>query len=37
MNKKVSFYDIRKEQYKSFYSPAKIKEYEKGYEDIKIE
>lgn len=28
--KKVGFYDIRKEQYKSFYSPAKIKEYEES-------
>lgn len=36
MNKRVSFYDIRKEQYKSFYSPAKIKEYEE-YENRKTE
>lgn len=28
MNKKICFYDISKEQYKSFYSPAKIKEFE---------
>lgn len=28
--KKVGFYDIGKEQYKSFYSPAKIKEYEES-------
>lgn len=28
LGKKVGFYEIRKEQYKSFYSPAKIKEYE---------
>lgn len=28
MGKKVGFYDIDKDQYKSFYSPAKIKEYE---------
>ena len=28
MGKKVSFYDIEKEQYKSFYSPQKIKEFE---------
>lgn len=28
MGKKIGFYDIDKEQYKSFYSPAKIKEYE---------
>lgn len=30
MGKKVGFYDIGKEQYKSFYSPAKIKEYEES-------
>lgn len=30
MGKKVCFYEIKKEQYKSFYSPAKIKEYEEG-------
>lgn len=30
MGKKVGYYDIKKEQYKSFYSPAKIKEYEEG-------
>lgn len=28
--KKVGYFDIKKEQYKSFYSPAKIKEYEEG-------
>ena len=28
MGKKVGFYDIDKEQYKSFYSPSKVKEYE---------
>ncbi len=28
MGKKISYYDIEKEQYRSFYSPAKIKEYE---------
>ena len=28
LGKKVGFYDIDKEQYRSFYSPAKIKEYE---------
>lgn len=28
LGKKVGFYDIEKEQYRSFYSPAKIKEYE---------
>lgn len=28
MGKKVGYFDIEKEQYKSFYSPAKIKEYE---------
>lgn len=28
--KKIGYYDIAKEQYKSFYSPAKIKEYEDG-------
>ena len=28
--KKVCYYDIEKEQYKSFYSPAKIKEYEES-------
>lgn len=27
--KKIGFYDIDNEQYKSFYSPAKVKEYEK--------
>jgi NDP-sugar pyrophosphorylase family protein len=30
MGKKVGYYDIKKEQYKSFYSPAKIKEYEES-------
>lgn len=30
MGKKVGYYDIDKEQYKSFYSPAKIKEYEES-------
>ncbi|MDO5381708.1 MAG: glycosyltransferase family 2 protein [Eubacteriales bacterium] len=30
MGKKVGFYDISKEQYKSFYSPAKVKEYEES-------
>lgn len=33
MGKKVGFFDIQKNQYRSFYSPAKIKEYE---EDIKL-
>ena len=28
--KKVSYFEITKEQYKSFYSPMKIKEYEEG-------
>ena len=28
LGKKVGYFDIEKEQYKSFYSPAKIKEYE---------
>ena len=28
MGKKIGHYEIKKEQYKSFYSPAKIKEYE---------
>lgn len=32
MGKRVSYYDIEKNQYRSFYSPAKIKEYE---EDIR--
>lgn len=32
MGKKVGYYDIKKNQYRSFYSPAKIKEYE---EDIR--
>jgi bifunctional N-acetylglucosamine-1-phosphate-uridyltransferase/glucosamine-1-phosphate-acetyltransferase GlmU-like protein len=26
--KKIGYYDIKKEQYRSFYSPAKVKEYE---------
>ena len=30
MNKKIGYYDIEKEQYRSFYSPAKIKEYEES-------
>lgn len=30
LGRKVGFYEIPKEQYKSFYSPAKIKEYEEG-------
>lgn len=30
LGRKVGFYEIQKEQYKSFYSPAKIKEYEEG-------
>jgi NDP-sugar pyrophosphorylase family protein len=30
LGKKVGYYDIAKEQYKSFYSPAKIKEYEES-------
>lgn len=30
MGKKIGYYGIDKEQYKSFYSPAKIKEYEEG-------
>lgn len=30
MGKKIGYFEIRKEQYKSFYSPAKIKEYEEG-------
>lgn len=30
MGKKVACYNIEKEQYKSFYSPAKIKEFEEG-------
>nr|WP_296474289.1 glycosyltransferase family 2 protein [uncultured Acetatifactor sp.] len=30
MNKKIGYYEIAKEQYKSFYSPAKIKEYEES-------
>ena len=28
LGKKVGYFDIEKEQYRSFYSPAKIKEYE---------
>lgn len=28
MGKKIGYYDIKKEQYRSFYSPAKVKEYE---------
>lgn len=28
LGKKIGYFDIEKEQYKSFYSPAKIKEYE---------
>ena len=32
MGKKVGYYDINKAQYKSFYSPAKIEEYEKSFE-----
>ena len=28
--KKVGYFDIEKEQYKSFYSPAKVKEYEES-------
>lgn len=30
MGKKVGYYDIEKVQYKSFYSPAKVKEYEEN-------
>lgn len=30
MGKKVGYYDIEKKQYKSFYSPAKVKEYEEA-------
>lgn len=30
MHKMVGYYEISKEQYKSFYSPAKIKEYEES-------
>lgn len=30
LGKRVGYYDIKKEQYKSFYSPAKIREYEEG-------
>lgn len=30
MGRKVGYYDIEKKQYKSFYSPAKIKEYEEN-------
>lgn len=30
LGKKVGFFDIEKEQYHSFYSPAKIKEYEEN-------
>ncbi len=30
MGKKIGYYQIEKEQYKSFYSPAKIKEYEES-------
>ena len=30
MGKKICFYEIEKAQYKSFYSPAKIKEYEES-------
>lgn len=30
LGKKVSHYEVEKEQYKSFYSPVKIKEYEEG-------
>ena len=34
--KKVSYYEVEKGQYKSFYSPAKIKEYEDGKQEIKV-
>lgn len=30
LGKKIGYYDIEKEQYRSFYSPAKIKEYEES-------
>lgn len=30
MGKKVGYFDIMKEQYKSFYSPAKVKDYEES-------
>lgn len=30
LGKKIGYYEIDKEQYKSFYSPAKIKEYEES-------
>ena len=30
MGKKVGYYDIEKDQYRSFYSPAKVKEYEES-------
>ncbi len=30
MGRKVGYYEIRKNQYRSFYSPAKIKEYEES-------
>lgn len=30
MGKKIGYFDIEKEQYKSFYSPAKVKEYEES-------
>lgn len=30
MGKRVGYFDIEKEQYKSFYSPAKVKEYEES-------
>lgn len=35
IGKKIGFYGISKEQYKSFYSPAKIKEYEVANESRK--
>ena len=33
MGRKVGYYDIRKEQYGSFYSPAKIEEYEASHRE----
>ena len=35
MNKKIGCYEIEKEQYHSFYSPEKIREYEKMIEKQK--
>lgn len=36
MGKKIGYFNIEKEQYKSFYSPAKVKEYEDSIKENKI-